>query len=240
MAGVVERPEQMGWSGVLKELVFFKQWERRAARAVASARGSQHPDALWLAALFPPDGDVTREDLRHLMLRQGNDPRALFLAWTVSGEREEKDDRDSKLLQRSAEMGFALAQKMYARAAFAPGDWRWYHWLARGMQEDKYLEWDFCTNVFARVPWFAVGEQGRILHIAAPAFRSRSNTLHVADVYKEDLRRVLELHDSMLGRARRAIDCWSMAARRRGVVKDMRVTIAKMAWAEAWQWGEKN
>jgi hypothetical protein len=54
------------------------------------------------------------------------------------------------------------------------------------------------------------------------------------------IRRILVLHDEMLGRARRAIDCWSMAARRCGVVKDMRVIIAKMAWEEAWRWGESG
>jgi hypothetical protein len=44
----------------------------------------------------------------------------------------------------------------------------------------------------------------------------------------------------MLGRAREAIKCWSMAGRRVGVVKDMRVMISKMAWEEAWRWGQGN
>jgi hypothetical protein len=56
----------------------------------------------------------------------------------------------------------------------------------------------------------------------------------------EDLERVFELHAAMLRRARRAIDCLSMAGRRRGVVKDMRVMIAKMLWAEAWRWGNSD
>jgi hypothetical protein len=50
-----------------------------------------------------------------------------------------------------------------------------------------------------------------------------------------DVERVFELHDAMLRRARRAIDCWSMAGRRCRVVKDMRVLIAKMMWAEVWR-----
>jgi hypothetical protein len=56
----------------------------------------------------------------------------------------------------------------------------------------------------------------------------------------EGLQRVLEQYDAMLHRARRAIACWSMAAKRRRMVKDMRVMIAKMAWEEPWQWGEKK
>jgi hypothetical protein len=50
------------------------------------------------------------------------------------------------------------------------------------------------------------------------------------------LERVIELHAAMLGRARRAMVCWSMAGRRLGVVKDVRVMIAKMLWEEAWRW----
>jgi hypothetical protein len=50
----------------------------------------------------------------------------------------------------------------------------------------------------------------------------------------------MELHGAMLQRARRAIDCWSMAGRRLRVVRDMRVMIAKMAWEEVWRWGEEK
>jgi hypothetical protein len=42
----------------------------------------------------------------------------------------------------------------------------------------------------------------------------------------------------MLDHAKEAIGCWSMAGRRRGVVKDIRVMIAKMAW-EPWLWSKK-
>jgi hypothetical protein len=52
--------------------------------------------------------------------------------------------------------------------------------------------------------------------------------------------RVLELHDAILDRARRAIACWSMAGWRLGVVKDIWVKIAKMTWEEAWRWGEES
>jgi hypothetical protein len=65
-------------------------------------------------------------------------------------------------------------------------------------------------------------------------------THSVSEVKMLIVERLLELHKAMLARARRAIDCWSMAGRRCGVVKDMRVVIAKMAWEEAWQWGEKK
>jgi hypothetical protein len=50
--------------------------------------------------------------------------------------------------------------------------------------------------------------------------------------------RVKELHEAMLFRARKAIVCWSAVGVRLGVVKDVRVMIAKMAW-EPWRWHEK-
>jgi hypothetical protein len=43
----------------------------------------------------------------------------------------------------------------------------------------------------------------------------------------------------MLRRARDAVACWSIVGIRRGLVKDVRVMIAKMAWEEPWQWSEK-
>jgi hypothetical protein len=85
------------------------------------------------------------------------------------------------------------------------------------------------------------------LHIVAPVIRANLNIAKqkvfgylIAASEVELLQQVIELHDAMIGRARRAIDCWSMAGRRCGVVKDMRLMISKMAWEEAWQWGEKD
>jgi hypothetical protein len=78
------------------------------------ARDCQHPDARWLTALFPPEGHVSREQLFHVMLRQGDDPRALFLAWTVSWGKANSQTRDNDFLQRSAEMGYASAQSEWS------------------------------------------------------------------------------------------------------------------------------
>jgi hypothetical protein len=68
--------------------------------------------------------------------------------------------------------------------------------------------------------------------------RERLNSNLLARVHWAQ--RVLELHGQLLGRARSAIDCWSVAARRLGVAKDIRVMIAKMAWEEVWRWGEQD
>jgi hypothetical protein len=47
------------------------------------ARECQHPDALWLTALFPASAAVSSVRLNEAMLEQGEDPRALFFRWTV-------------------------------------------------------------------------------------------------------------------------------------------------------------
>jgi hypothetical protein len=49
--------------------------------------------------------------------------------------------------------------------------------------------------------------------------------------------RVVALYDVMSERAREAID---IMGRRRGVAKDVRAMIGKMAWEEVWRWGEKG
>jgi hypothetical protein len=51
---------------------------------------------------------------------------------------------------------------------------------------------------------------------------------------------IVELQAAMLGRARRAIDCWGIVGRRLGLVKDVRVMIAKMVWDEPWWWSAKQ
>jgi hypothetical protein len=96
------------------------------------------------------------------------------------------------------------------------------------------------------LPSFEKGEFSRVLHTAAPVLRGSfdaSAFTVLGSTFPEDkfrdLQRVVELHDAMLGRARRAIHSWGAAGLRLGMVKDVRVMIAKMAWADAWRWGTK-
>ena len=48
--------------------------------------------------------------------------------------------------------------------------------------------------------------------------------------------RVVALHAEMMARARLALVCWGITARRLRVVKDIRVLVGKMLWREAWHW----
>jgi hypothetical protein len=105
----------------------------------------------------------------------------------------------------------------------------------------------FVNDSLSLIAGFEVGELGRILHIVAPVLRANRNVAeqevfgkHHSEGTWRMLLPVLELHQAMLDRARCAIACWSMAGCRRGLVKDMRVVIAKMMWKEPWRWGERE
>jgi hypothetical protein len=145
----------------------------------------------------------------------------------------------------AAELNCRHAQYEYAGLAFGERDWERYKWWVRSTRRGQGL-W-LSAAVVRLLPSFERGELGRILHVSTPTIRAN---LNVADremfhcsIGEDEMgrvQRVIALHDAMLGRARRAVDCWSMAARRCGMVKDIRVAIAKMAWEEAWRWGEKG
>jgi hypothetical protein len=149
---------------------------------------------------------------------------------------------------------FSRALQWYGMTAFTEQSWERYAWLVRAAAKG-YDGVRVCFFAAHFLPLFEAGDKARILHTVGPTVRaylsawsrdtrasSRSEFLLAQDVREpgeeqlQKLLRVAELHVAMLSRAREAIDCWSMAARRLGVAKDMRLLIAKMAWDEAWHW----
>jgi TPR repeat protein len=298
-AEVVSRAEEIKWADARDSVT-----EGRIEQGLQMARECQHRDARWLASLFPVGVPVTAERMHEVMLQQGDDPRALFIAWRLdkgdssgliraaeagyapaqaelsfhlsgrSGEDEAfawaqrsalQNDRDglyqlgyrfefgfgcpedeSKAVEAfrlAAELEFREAQYRYGELAFGEHDWERYHWWirAKGRAHRELL-----SQVIRLLPLFERGEHGRILHIVGPVIANGLDAVGqwFGIALPEDevakLKRVIELHGAMLECARRAIDCWSMAARRIRVVKEMRAMIAKMLWEEPWQWGEKE
>jgi hypothetical protein len=58
---------------------------------------------------------------------------------------------------------------------------------------------------------------------------------------ENQLRRIVELYEgreAMMRRAREALACWSVVGRRLGVVRDIRIKIARPAWEEVELWRE--
>jgi hypothetical protein len=68
------------------------------------ARECRHPDAQWLASLFPHGNNVYPECFHRVMQQQGDDPRAMHLGWFFG-------PRDSdEAIERAAALGYARAQ----------------------------------------------------------------------------------------------------------------------------------
>jgi hypothetical protein len=271
------------------------------------ARESQHPDGLWLAALFPPGVAVTRAHAEQVVLEQGEDPRAMCLAWQLCGTSSRERDA---MVRRAAEMGYAPAQTLLSQliSHHTPGE-KSFLWAVRGAEQgyrhsichlahcfrlgegckrddqkaldlyweaaelghawaqvslsrvgfgalhwERYLWWGraamrgverdkFYKDIFKSLPAFEKGNRLRILHTVAPVVKITLDDARqswfgktAAGANMGKLERVVQLHEAMLGRARRAIDCWSVAGRRCGLVRDVRLMIARMAWDEPWRW----
>jgi hypothetical protein len=149
------------------------------------------------------------------------------------------------LLKEAAELDCPRAQHRYGKAAFGKYDWQRYKWW--GLASEKHFEAEqYYTAVANLLPAFEHG-LGRILCTVAPVIRRHldiaNSTLFGRAIDSDPLEkwmRMIRRYDTVLGRAKRAIDCWSMAARRCRVAKDIRVMIAKMVWEQAWQWGEES
>jgi TPR repeat protein len=143
----------------------------------------------------------------------------------------------------AAELQLAMAQSSYGEFAFGASDWERYFWWGRAVVNGGYKEM-FRSAVLRLLPSFEAGQNGRILHTVGPVMRvnvepAPRNLLLGTGSTDEEVKgyhRVVKLYDAMLGRARRAIQCWSIVGRRSGIVRDIRVVIAKMACEEAWLW----
>jgi TPR repeat protein len=154
-----------------------------------------------------------------------------------------RDERKAtELCKAAADLGFPAALYHYGKRAYSATDWERYHWQGLAVSRGFAAEF-FVDHVLDLLRAFEMGGECRILHTAAPVIAEHLRVNEQSVFWKrigrtkmERIRRILVLHDEMLQRAREAIDCWSMAARRCGVVKDMRVMIAKMAWQEPWRW----
>jgi hypothetical protein len=151
-----------------------------------------------------------------------------------------------ELFKRAAHLSDSFAEFEFGRLAFGGLDWERYFWWGRAATHGFFAD-DFCRSALRCLPSFEEGAHGRIVHTMAPLLRNNASTesgtvfgSFYSVLQMSEFRRIVELYDAMLGRARRAIHCWSMAGRRCRVVKDMRVMIAKMLWEEAWRWGEKE
>jgi hypothetical protein len=99
-AADVERAELIKWWDALDALPSNDEVES----GLQMARECRHPDAQWLASLFPADGVVTSERMCTVLNQHLGDSRAALLFWKLS------ERHDPTLLTRVAEAGYAPAQ----------------------------------------------------------------------------------------------------------------------------------
>jgi hypothetical protein len=294
----VDRAELIKWCDALDAL-----GDDDVDKGLQMARECQHPDARWLASLFPPTAHVAPAHVAVVMLQQGDDPRALYVAWKTDFERsdamllraaemgyapaqaewaervtgevqglfwlrkaaahaqgnrrglfllgwhlygEGANDRVEamRLLKESSELEYSVAQYTYGQLAFGMRHWERYYWWGRSVSRGYRVKrfWNAAVDF---LPEFETGQHGRVLHTMVSVIRkgldvvARSVFGEPLDDQMGQLMRVVVLHEAMLNRAKQAIVCLSVVLWRHGVVKDVRVLIAKMVWEEAWRWGEK-
>jgi TPR repeat protein len=153
-----------------------------------------------------------------------------------------KDEKKAlELIRQAADMRYASAEFTLGMTVFEPHEWQRYYWWGRAAKCIGFRS-VFVKNVVSLTRGFENGGFDRVLHTVGPVMLwiERASHASTAVVVAEDdakrRRRVIELYQAMLARARQAIGCWSIVGLRLGVVKDIRVMIAKMAWEEAWRW----
>jgi hypothetical protein len=108
--GALNDPTELGrWRNVLDSFG-LAHTPSSLSRALQTARECRHPDAQWLASLFPPGADASAEGILRTMLQRPDDPRAAYMAWLLGIKRPET-------LRPVAEGGYAPAQAYMSSVA---------------------------------------------------------------------------------------------------------------------------
>jgi hypothetical protein len=142
-------------------------------------------------------------------------------------------------LKEAAELDLVHAMFHYGKLAYKEDEWERYFWWARAL-DLGFAYYEALPALLGLIPSFERGELGRILFTVAPAVRGAVGrdvfSPHIVGQEQVRLQRLFALYDAVRSRAKAAVDCWSVVAQRCGVVKDVRVMIARLAWEEAWRW----
>jgi hypothetical protein len=204
----LERAARMGYAPAQAMVSFFTDKDR-LARAVASAEKGDRLGMYQLASCYWRGAVCTKDTAKAL-----------------------------ELWREAANLGCVYAAYYLGHFAFGPQDWERFYWW--GVAAAPIYGSPVFDAIVSALPSFEDGENARCLHAIAPGIRARLALVHVEATSHPGVakaaQRVVELHSAMTGRAREALACWSVVGRRLGLVKDVRMVVAKMAWEEAWHW----
>jgi TPR repeat protein len=147
-AGCSDRAELIKWWDALHCLGLLRGPDE-VEEGLQMARDSRHPDAQWLASLFPAGVAVTRARMREVIADQGEDARALFVGWLLRTEHA-----SIELLTRSAKLEYAPAEAELSLAllfAKTPGDEKFYLAQSAALKGDR--EGAYWLAMYYRLGW---------------------------------------------------------------------------------------
>jgi hypothetical protein len=96
------------WRDIMEVLAMTtrRNGDAAVATTLQEARLCQHPDAQWLASLFPEGSTYSCQSFYELLMAHDNDPRALYLAACVEFDKAKRH----ALTERASDLGYAPAQ----------------------------------------------------------------------------------------------------------------------------------
>ncbi len=149
--------------------------------------------------------------------------------------------KESDMLLEAAMLGSARAQFLLARTLDADSV-ECFQWLRRAaIQCDKGVPEPLqliMTSVHAQLKLFDKSGNGRcVFEIGAAlwAVRSRSAMVFLPDK-RADCEMAMELYDSWCFAASQSVLCWLWYARNEGIIKDVRMMIARLVWDCKAEW----
>ncbi len=114
MQALVDRTEQIKWWDALDKLEKLEEGmlDSDLEAWLRCVRDCLHPDARWLASLFPDEPVTMTKQAMLSVMKAREDRRALFMRFCVDA-----GDRDS--LRQAAELGYAPAQFRWSKRSHA-------------------------------------------------------------------------------------------------------------------------
>jgi hypothetical protein len=150
----LEKAELIKWWDALRVVLSGAAAEEPIEEGLQLARECQHPDAQWLASLFPSTGQITtRAEMVRVLEAHGEDPRASYIFAGLTAV-----PGDVEPMRRVAEMGYAPAQARYAADMDGNEQYVWSRKAA--LQNDR-------LGLFLLGKCFAMGVGGCVQDVGA-------------------------------------------------------------------------
>jgi hypothetical protein len=140
------------------------------------------------------------------------------------------------LLRRAAEAGHIEAMYSYGSCGFTENDPERYEWYCRAAALGDRDALDELHEAAALAdPGACMFEMGRGCKRHLDVAQGTLFAVQLDEDSLEDIQKVIAYYDECVQRAKRAVDCWSLVGARLGVVKDVRIVVARLIWEDLWK-----